>query len=126
MQSAASNSWLQIPYVYGKYEVVFSREVKQQLLDFIHEQFTKRNRLTRLAIELCLDRPRFSRAVQSIAKRAADISYRGGAFGQRAAQAAYSAIFNLRYYQGVADELGGRKIFFGGAKSHAIDKSASS
>ncbi|PMP86351.1 MAG: glycosyl transferase, partial [Chloroflexus aggregans] len=33
-------------------------------------------------------------------------------FGERGSRPIYSAIFNLRYYQGVADELGGRDRFF--------------
>jgi hypothetical protein len=54
------------------------------------------------------------------------MSYKAGTFGGRISQAAYSAIFNLRYYQGVADELGGRKIFFGGAKAGGVGNALSS
>ncbi|NNJ11106.1 glycosyltransferase [Chloroflexales bacterium ZM16-3] len=119
-------SWLQIPYTYGRYEIVFSREVQHQLLDFVQEQFETRNWLTRMVVGVCLDRPKISGAVQAIAKRIADISYRGGARGRQIAQAAYSAIFNLRYYQGVSDELGGRKAFFGSTKVRTLSKPASS
>jgi hypothetical protein len=31
-------------------------------------------------------------------------------------RAAYSGIFNMRYYQGMADELGGRQAFFAHAQ----------
>jgi GT2 family glycosyltransferase len=119
-------SWLEIPYTYGKYEIVFSREVKEQLFTFVLEQFALRNRLTRMAVGLCLDRPQISRVVQAIAKRIADLSYKGGSSGRNVSRAAYSVIFNLRYYQGVADELGGRSLFFGGAKARTLSKPASS
>ena len=116
------NSWLQIPYAYGKYEIIFSREVNHELLTFIRERFSERNRLTRTVIGLCLDVPPMSRAVLRLASGAASICYRCGAPGRRIAQAAYSVMFNLRYYQGVADELGGRKAFFGAAKTGALSE----
>jgi glycosyltransferase involved in cell wall biosynthesis len=120
------NSWLQIPYTYGRYEIVFSREGQGHLLGFVIKEFNGRNRLTRMVVESCLDRPRLSNAVQYVAKRIADISYTAGTSGERISRAAYSAIFNLRYYQGVADELGGRKVFFGGAKASRVGKALSS
>jgi glycosyltransferase involved in cell wall biosynthesis len=120
------NSWLQIPYSYGRYEIVFSREGQAHLLGFVIKEFNGRNRLTRLVVESCLDRPRLSNAVQVVAKRIADISYSAGAVSARISKVAYSAIFNLRYYQGVADELGGRSIFFGGAKASKVGKALSS
>ena len=116
------DSWLQTPYAYGRYEIVFSREVKPQLLTFIREHFTKRNPFTRTVIGLCLDRAQISSAVQAAARRAASMGHRCGAPGRRIAQAAYSVIFNLRYYQGVADELGGRKVFFRDAKTGTLGK----
>ncbi|MBX0328837.1 glycosyltransferase [Oscillochloris sp. ZM17-4] len=119
-------SWLQIPYVYGRYEIVFGREGQTHLLAFVHEQFKQRNPLIHLIVGICLDRPRLSSLVQVLTKQIADIGYRMGGPGKRIAQAAYSAIFNLRYYQGVADELGGRRAFYGGASSSALSKTASS
>ncbi|NTV99751.1 MAG: glycosyltransferase [Oscillochloris sp.] len=119
-------SWLQIPYTYGRYEVVFSREVQTQLLAFVHKEFEGRNQLTRAAVTICLDRPLLSKSLQAVAKRIADITYPIGGPCRRISRVAYSAIFNIRYYQGVADELGGRKIFFGDTKSHTVGKPASS
>jgi glycosyltransferase involved in cell wall biosynthesis len=117
-------SWLQIPYTYGRYEVVFSREGQPQLLEFVHAQFTQRNPLIQLIVRLCLDRPRISGLTEAGAKRMADIGYRLGGPGRRVARAAYSAIFNLRYYQGVADELGGRRVFYGSARASTVSKPA--
>jgi glycosyltransferase involved in cell wall biosynthesis len=119
-------SWHQTPYVYGRYEIVFSREGQKHLLAFVHRGYRERNTLTHLLVSLCLDRPRLSNIAQSTAKLIADISHKAGKIGRRISQAAYSAIFNLRYYQGVADELGGRKVFFGSAKASQVENALSS
>jgi GT2 family glycosyltransferase len=103
-------SWLQTPYTYGRYDIVFSREQRQELLEFVREEFTYRNRLIRAFVLLCLDRPLLSRSMITTAKFIANLTYKAGIEGL--SRAGYSAIFNLRYYQGVADELGGRKRFF--------------
>ena len=112
-------SWLQIPYSYGRYDIVFSREQREQLLAFVREGFGHRNPLTRLIVNLCLDRPKPSTMVLTTAKWVADKTYDAGKPGRRVSQAAYSAIFNLRYYQGIADELGGRERFFGSMEATA-------
>lgn len=104
-------SWLQTPYTYGRYDIVFSREQREGLREFVRREFTNRNRLIRAVVTLCLDRPALSRGLIASARRAADLAYKAGQ--ERVSRAAYSAIFNLRYYQGVADELGGRRHFFG-------------
>jgi GT2 family glycosyltransferase len=117
-------SWLQTPYTYGRHDIIFSRERQASLVTFVHEGFKSRNALIRSLVWLCLDRPHISAALQAIAKPLADRSYRLG--GRKLAQAAYSAIFNLRYYQGVADELGGRQNFFGIDKGPTVGKPVSS
>jgi glycosyltransferase involved in cell wall biosynthesis len=119
-------SWLQTPYVYGRHDIIFSRERQKRILAFVHRGYRERNPLTHLVVGLCLDRPRLSSIALSIAQGIADTSYKAGKLGERISQAAYSAIFNLRYYQGVADELGGRKVFFGGAKASSVGKALSS
>ncbi|WP_129633678.1 exopolysaccharide biosynthesis glycosyltransferase EpsD [Candidatus Oscillochloris fontis] len=109
------SSWIQIPYTYGRYEVLFSHEQQSALLDFILEEFEDRNRFTRMIIALCMDRPRLSTQVQEVIRWVADRGYQIGKLGQHLSKIGYSAIFNLRYYQGVADALGGRQAFYGGA-----------
>jgi glycosyltransferase involved in cell wall biosynthesis len=109
-------SWLQIPYAYGRYDVVFSRELKPSLRSFIAEGFRERHLLTRMAVWFCLDHPLQSQILQTMAKKAADISARWSL--QKIVMAAYSAIFNVRYYQGIADELGGRTSFINLQKSN--------
>ncbi len=103
-------SWCQTPYAYGRNDVVFARTVQPWVLDWAREEFRERNMLTRALVFLCLDNPGLSSVMQQATKALSDLLY--GVGGRRVAQAGYSAIFNLRYYQGVADELGGRSQFF--------------
>jgi GT2 family glycosyltransferase len=98
-------SWLETPYAYGRNDVIFSRESQRWLLDTIAGEFAGRNLLTRALVRACLNRPRASQLTQAALAGSGALFGRLGA--RRGAQAAYSAIFNLRYYQGVADELAG-------------------
>ena len=106
------NSWIQTPYSYGRHDITFSREGQDNIMSFITEEFSLRNRFTRLIVTICLDRTYLSKIILTTAKWIADISYKTGIRGKKISQVAYSAIFNLRYYQGIADELGGRDVFF--------------
>jgi GT2 family glycosyltransferase len=107
------NSWLQIPYSYGRNDIMFAREKQQTwLLPAIFSEHQGRNLFVKSLCALCLDHQLLTnlsiRSLTLIAK-AADVVK--AAFVPRKA---YSGIFNLRYYQGVADELGGRKQFYRG------------
>ncbi len=101
-------SWMETPYLYGRFDVVFARDKNQQwILPQIAKEFRRRNRLIRLLIHLCVGRSILSRGVLTGLKLAADLCQR-----MRAAclvEVIHSSLFNLRYYQGVADELGGRR-----------------
>jgi len=103
-------SWMETPYAYGRNDVVFMRERQPWLLSAISEEFKYRNRLTRILIWVCVGRPIISYVTQGMLR-----SIAGGSSRMqfaRICQAGYSAIFNLRYYQGMADELGGRANLF--------------
>ena len=66
--------------------------------------------LVQLLVRLCLDRDALSRSIVAWLK---GISYLADRIGfERLVQTAHSGIFNLRYYQGVAQEMGGRRRFF--------------
>lgn len=104
-------SWITIAYTYGKCDVIFTYEKKQHwLLPDIMDEFHTRHPLTRALTWVCLDRPFFSqnviKLVRSSIKWFDKIGWAGGTTW------ACSSIFNLRYYQGMADELGGREAFF--------------
>ena len=59
---------------------------------------------------LCLGHPRLVKLSTGLLGLLAGASGRLGV--EAISRAAYSGIFNLRYYQGAADELGGRAAFW--------------
>lgn len=104
-------SWMETPYAYGRNDVIFSRDKQQPwLLPAVFAEFQKRNPLIRLLVRICLDRHSLSRSTVASLKLIGLQSDRLGA--ERLVEMTHSGIFNLRYYQGIADELGGRKRFF--------------
>jgi GT2 family glycosyltransferase len=103
-------SWLETPYAYGRNDVVFAQEKRQSwLLPTMKYEFSERNLLIRIAVHTCLDRSMLTKGIIQACRHIATIGSRVGL--DRVVQMAYSAIFNLRYYQGVADGLGGRNRF---------------
>ena len=124
-------SWLQTPYQYGRNDVIFTRDRGQRwLLPKIMAEFQQRHTFVKGLTRLCLSRRQVSKlAVQGLC-RAATASNDAGlpTFAQRL----YSGIFNLSYYQGIADELHkgiadklqGRQHFFALAAQAAVLKMA--
>lgn len=106
-------SWLEIPYVYGRNDVIFTRDKGQAwLLPTICYEYHGRHPLVKWATQVCLDRPALSRIVIEMLKQAARFN--------SLSRVAYSGIFNLRHYQGIADELGGRAKFFAGVRAATV------
>lgn len=103
-------SWLATPYDYGRNDVVFAAEKGQQWLSEVTaREFEDRHVLIRSLVRICVGRTLLSSITLGALRLAAAV---GGALGlERISQGAYSGLFNLRYYQGVADELGGREQF---------------
>lgn len=109
-------TWMAIPYTYGKYDVIFTREKQQPwLLPMIWNEYYSRHPLTRALTHLCLDRKPLSTAVMVVLKSGMMLFHRAGL--RRGTTFACSSLFNLRYYQGISDQLGGRKAFFTGARA---------
>lgn len=104
-------SWLDTAYQYGCNDVRFAQEKEQAwLLPVVRQEYRGRNPLTRGLSRLCLDRPSLSGIAQELLER---VAWLGNQFDQDSiSSAVYSAIFNLNYYQGIGDSLGGRNIFF--------------
>jgi GT2 family glycosyltransferase len=106
------DSWLATPYAYGRNDVIFWRDLAcDWLLPTIWREYHGRHPLIRLATNTFMDRASLSKDFIHTMKQVAAVS-------GIAARFAYSAIFNLRYYQGVADELGGKEMFFDGVERH--------
>jgi len=96
-------SWTRIPYAYGRNDVIMARQKGQDwLLPTLAREYHLRHPLTRGLARLCLDRRRLSRAVVA--------GLRG--MGYVLPRYAFSGIFNLLHYQGMADELGGSAHFW--------------
>jgi glycosyltransferase involved in cell wall biosynthesis len=104
-------SWMEIAYVYGRNDVIFTRDKQQNwLLPEVFNEFHDRNMLVQILVRVCLDRDALSESTIAWLK---GISYLGDRLGfERLVQTTHSGIFNLRYYQGVAHEMGGRQHFF--------------
>jgi GT2 family glycosyltransferase len=109
-------SWLQTPYVYGRNDVIFTRDKGQGwLLPTIWKEYARaRSPLIRGMVQLCLDRPLVAGPAIQLMRLCAALGDRLGI--EYLARPAYSGIFNLRHYQGIADELGGRRAFFAGVR----------
>lgn len=106
-------SWLGISYAYGVLDVDLTHNRNQKwLLPRLLHEYHERHPLVRALVRLCLDKKRFSEQMVAFLHL---MGRAGHALNSRQLpRFAYSGIFNLRYYQGIADELGGRKAFFSG------------
>ena len=104
-------SWLATPYDYGRSDVVLSLEKGQDwLIERVVEEFQTRHAITRLLVRTCLGRRLHSTIAMGVLRAATRLGVVIGL--ERVSQWAFSGIFNLRYYQGVADELGSKEDFF--------------
>lgn len=104
-------AWRQIAYDYGVNDVIFHQSMNHTwVLPNLFKEFETRNYGIRVLTWLCLDRPRLSSQITQILKTIILASNRLSF--RPLSIALCSAIFNLRYYQGVCDTLGGRKIFY--------------
>lgn len=113
-------AWFQIPYLGGYADVMMANQKGQAwLLPRIFEEWRKRHPLTRFVTRRLLGRSVASDLFCKFLHIVAAYAYSLGL--DRETQSAYSVIFNLRYYQGVADQLGGRAGFLAAA-AHVPDK----
>ena len=112
-------SWLAIPYAYGRNDVIFTyQKGNAWLLPKIFKEFHTRHLFTRALVSLCLGRPALSQFVTDTMKNTMEISYHLRLpFLPRLA---CSTLFNLYHYQGIADELGGPQLFFDGIQGKTI------
>jgi GT2 family glycosyltransferase len=105
------NAWLASSYTYGRNDVIFTRQRGQAwLLPTVLEEYHRRHFLVRVLVSICLSRPVLSNAVLTLFRQVALL---GGKFHPGSISSfACSGIFHLRYYEGIADQLGCRKTFF--------------
>jgi GT2 family glycosyltransferase len=98
-------SWIRIPYDYGRNDVIFARQRAQPwLLTKIASEYRRRHVFIRILTGLGLDRPRRATFLNAILRKTSQID--------KLSRFSCSGMFNLRYFQGVSDQLGGRAQFF--------------
>lgn len=99
-------SWLEAGYAYGRNDVVFGRDRgKPEVLSRVAEEYRRRHLLTRLFTRTCATRPRVGSASTAVLRRLAAGCSAIHLTG--IASKILSGIYNMTYYRGVADELGG-------------------
>jgi GT2 family glycosyltransferase len=109
-------SWLNIPTAYGRADVAMYRSGRLMTLQSMGREFHWRQRPLRALARVCVGRPGRMRLVVGGLLTAAQV----GAWlhRDRAANAAYSAIFNLCYWHSVSQALGGPMAFWALMREH--------
>jgi GT2 family glycosyltransferase len=99
------SSWRANASAYGHNDVIFSRDQQQAwLLDSIGREFHHRHRLVRTLTRVSLRHRRLGSVVVAAATLAARAASRTGP--EKVTNVTLSAVYNLEYYRGMADELG--------------------
>ncbi len=99
-------AWCRTPRQYGRYDVLMAREKEQPTLENAAREYHGRHVLTRALLRACVGRAWLgAAAVHGLGGLARALDAAGA---RRAARFALSGSFNLLYWQGVCDELGGR------------------
>jgi len=105
--SRSFEAWCRTPYQYGRYDVIMTRDKGHESLPRALHEFSQRHPLNR-ALSWCVTgRPLLLKTAVTLLQ----VIARNGAqtHAARLTSQALSAIFNLLYWQGVCDELGGRR-----------------
>ncbi len=100
-------SWLKVPYAYGRLDVVRAQRGDTSWYTVEHG-YSQRNRITRVLMWLALTAPPLAPALRGVLIAAAKSLYR-----LRRDAPAYgllSAVFNMRYMEGVQDEIADNRV----------------
>lgn len=104
------HAWLSIPIAYGVADCIMYRDGRLTILQNMGREFHRRRLPLRWLGACCVGRPVVARlAVGALVPVALAFS---ATHLNCAAGAAYSAIYNLRYWQSVSQELGSRRAFW--------------
>ena len=108
--SRTFRAWCSAPYQYGRYDVIMSREKGHEALTLAFAEFRWRHPASQALARLLTGRRLLTRAVLAACGVAARGAGRCGM--HRGASPLLSVIFNVLYWQGVCDELGGREVLW--------------
>jgi glycosyltransferase involved in cell wall biosynthesis len=105
------SEWLRVPQLYGLYDVeMWQRKGVRSIIKSMRDDFKVRRPVLRGAGRLLVGRPA---ALHGFTAAAALLAAGSSAVGlRRPCRALYSAIFNLEYWQGFCDAIGGRRRFW--------------
>lgn len=96
-------SWYKTPFEYGRRDVQMARDMgEKHAMEMARGNFQQRNQITRVLTRLCIGRPGLESAVLWVGQMGAQH------LNRRLAMPVCSILFNLRYMQGMCQELGGR------------------
>ena len=111
-------AWMAIPYAYGSNDVTFTHARGQEwLLPTVFKEYHTRHVLVKALISVCLSRKITTQFFQAGLKRLLFLSDQFGLVGL--SHLICGGMFNLRYYQGVSDGLGGRRAFYAAVQDAA-------
>ena len=110
-------SWRRTPYEYGSNDVAMDRDKGHEALGLAYREFHARHPLSRALARACVGRPPAFAAVTSLLQAGVRAADTVGA--DRPAAAALSALFNLLYWQGISDALGGPRAVWRSVAEHS-------
>ncbi len=113
-------SWRTVPYRYGQADVAMHRDKGHPALQYALDEFHDRHHLSRFVARLCVGQPVW-RAVGTAALIGA-VHVFGSLHHRRLAGAALSVLFNLRYWQGVSDSVGGPAVLWSAVAARRLPR----
>lgn len=111
-------SWRAVPYRYGRADVAMHHDKGHPALQYALAEFHDRHPLSRVVARACVGhslRSRIGAAVLIGVVQALEALRLGGLAGP-----ALSALFNLLYWQGVSDSLGGPTVVWTAVAAHGL------
>ena len=100
------NAWIEIAAAYGRNDVVFARDRGHaDVYDWIVSNYHARHRLIRAVTHACVGHARTTKVTGHALRGVAAVA--NAARLEAVGRTALSGIYNVAYYRGVAEELGG-------------------
>ncbi|MCC7371158.1 MAG: glycosyltransferase family 2 protein [Chloroflexi bacterium] len=115
--SRTLRTWAATPYQYGRYDVVMGREKGINTFELACHEFERRNIWSRRLTRGSVGKP-WRQPVTAALAAVAILADKFGA--EKVASFALSGIFNLQYWQGASDELGGPGAVWAAVRTPAL------
>lgn len=103
-------SWAHMPVAYGHAAIAMGRGTDAREVTRLGQEYYQRNLPTRIAARLCLGSPQRVGLATHLLHALATASW--AVHLSPLAYISCGVLYNLRYYEGMASELGGRRIFW--------------